>query len=78
MVGGVLRGWFGLERTGREVIEWASLMYVVAVKSQRGGVSMADGWARGRLMLFFFLGVHDMWSLEMGVVRHAYIGKYGR
>lgn len=54
-------------------------MYVVAVKSQRGGVSRADAWARGRLMLyFFFLGVHDMWSLEMGVVRHAYIGTVGR
>lgn len=53
-------------------------MYVVAVKSQHGGVSRADRWARGRLMPCFFSGVHDMWSLEMGVVRHAYIGTVGR
>lgn len=38
------------------------------------------GWMGTRSFdaMFLFLGVHDMWSLEMGVVRHAYIGRYGR
>lgn len=44
----------GWREQDERVIEWASFMYVVAVKSQRGGVSRADRWARGRLMLCFF------------------------